>query len=268
MTLGLTSAMFTSCNDDDDAVIAVQSIDLNKATMALAIGSSESLQATINPENATDKTITWTSSNNAVATVDNTGKVTAIANDTATITAQVGDKTATCTVTVSAASSSIAWNFSDTSVLGDPEDSYKVFTTVELFDGLTAHAAAHPWYIHIEPTTTTVSGQLWDGYTFTKYLRLGGTGYTPYKPAAGIATRFLKFNVKKACKVTAYGSSATGGSKRPMVLESYNAVYTDTVYCNVNKPTKMEFNYTGAGEDLYLYSGSSAMNLFMVKIDY
>ena len=49
---------------------------------------------------ATDRAVTWSSSDPAVATVDETGLVTALANGTAVITAQVGGKTASCTVDV------------------------------------------------------------------------------------------------------------------------------------------------------------------------
>ena len=52
------------------------------------------------PDNATDKTVTWSIDKTSVATVDATGKVTAVAEGTATITAKAGDKTATCKVTV------------------------------------------------------------------------------------------------------------------------------------------------------------------------
>jgi len=73
------------------------------ATLELVTGKSGNLTATVTPPDADDTTVTWTSSNETVATVDNTGKVTAIAAGTATITAKAGDKTATCQVTVTVA---------------------------------------------------------------------------------------------------------------------------------------------------------------------
>ena len=81
--------------------VAVTGINLNKTTLALTEGNSETLIATVTPENATDKT-TWTSSKLSVATVEN-GKVTAVAAGNATISAKAGSFTATCTVTVTAA---------------------------------------------------------------------------------------------------------------------------------------------------------------------
>lgn len=84
------------------AVIAVTGIELNKTELTLEIGDEETLTATVSPENATDKTVTWTSDKENIATVDNTGKVTAIKNGTATITATANGKTATCSITVNA----------------------------------------------------------------------------------------------------------------------------------------------------------------------
>ena len=74
-------------------------ISLNKAATTIYTGNTETLIATVEPTDTTD-TVVWTSSKESVATVDNTGKVTAVAPGTATITAKAGDKTATCTVTV------------------------------------------------------------------------------------------------------------------------------------------------------------------------
>lgn len=74
-------------------------IKLNKSETTIYTGNTETLVATVEPSDTTD-TVVWTSSKESVATVDNTGKVTAVAPGTATITAKAGDKTATCTVTV------------------------------------------------------------------------------------------------------------------------------------------------------------------------
>lgn len=81
--------------------VAVESVTLNKTELTLEVGGEETLTATVAPDNATNKTVTWSSSNNTVATVAN-GKVTAVAAGTATITATADGKSATCTVTVNA----------------------------------------------------------------------------------------------------------------------------------------------------------------------
>lgn len=82
---------------------SVSSISLNKSDMLLYCGESEKLIATITPSNATNKAVSWSSSNSAVATVDQTGKVTAKSLGTATITASTTDGSnlgATCKVEV------------------------------------------------------------------------------------------------------------------------------------------------------------------------
>ena len=81
------------------APVAVSSVTLNTNKRELIDGSTVTLTATVLPADATDKTVTWSSSDPAVATVDN-GTVTAVGVGTATITAKAGDVTATCTVTV------------------------------------------------------------------------------------------------------------------------------------------------------------------------
>ena len=83
--------------------VNVESIALNENTLTLYTNrdpKTATLTATVSPDNATDKTVAWTSADEKVATVEN-GVVTAVGNGTTTITAQAGDKTAVCTVTVS-----------------------------------------------------------------------------------------------------------------------------------------------------------------------
>lgn len=86
-----------------DPVVAVTGVTLDKTEATLEVGEAVKLTATVAPENAADKTVTWTSSDAAVATVDAEGNVTAIAAGVATITAKAGEATATCKVTVKSA---------------------------------------------------------------------------------------------------------------------------------------------------------------------
>ncbi len=74
-------------------------IALNKDTLTVWEGGSDSLIATVTPSDSTD-TVVWSSDNTSVATVDNTGNVTGVAVGTAKITATAGTKSATCKVTV------------------------------------------------------------------------------------------------------------------------------------------------------------------------
>ena len=84
------------------ADVPATGVTLDKTELSLTEGESATLTATVEPENATDKAIVWTSSDNAVATVEN-GVVTAVKAGTATITAACGSAKAECTVTVTAA---------------------------------------------------------------------------------------------------------------------------------------------------------------------
>ncbi|MBR6407191.1 MAG: Ig domain-containing protein [Clostridia bacterium] len=80
--------------------VDVASVTLNKSSLTLEEEKSETLTATVKPDDATDKTVKWKSDKESVATVDNNGKVTAVKEGTAKITATAGGKSATCDVTV------------------------------------------------------------------------------------------------------------------------------------------------------------------------
>ena len=81
-------------------VISVTSVELSKTELKLKEGESETLTATVKPDDASNKTVTWSTSDATVATVDSNGKVTAVKYGTATITAKAGEKSATCAVSV------------------------------------------------------------------------------------------------------------------------------------------------------------------------
>ncbi|NFM30659.1 Ig domain-containing protein [Clostridium botulinum] len=82
--------------------IKAESISLDKISMDLLEGSSDKLNAKVLPEDATNKKVVWSSSDEKIATVDKDGKVTAIKEGQATITAKVEgtDLTATCKINV------------------------------------------------------------------------------------------------------------------------------------------------------------------------
>ena len=80
--------------------VLVSSVTLDKTNLSLIKGETAIITATVKPDDATDKTVTWSSSDESVAKVDG-GKVTAVNAGRATITAKCGDKKAECSVTVS-----------------------------------------------------------------------------------------------------------------------------------------------------------------------
>ena len=84
-------------------IVPVSQITLNKAETSISVGNSETLTATVTPENAANKALTWASSDEDVATVAPDGTVTAVKAGAATITATAADgsgKSAVCKVTV------------------------------------------------------------------------------------------------------------------------------------------------------------------------
>lgn len=91
------------------STIAVTGVSLNKTSLSLTVGGSQSLSATVSPSNASDKSVSWKSSDTSVATVDGSGNVKAVKAGTATITVTTkdGSKTATCKVTVTEAKPSV-----------------------------------------------------------------------------------------------------------------------------------------------------------------
>lgn len=95
-----------SCNTDVYVgVYPLTSIFLSRTSVTLTAGKQTSLSVTYNPDNTTaSRDVTWTSSDTKVATVDGSGRVTAVAQGTAAIMAKVSGKTAVCNVTVQAVS--------------------------------------------------------------------------------------------------------------------------------------------------------------------
>ena len=102
-TILLMSAVlvsFAACKKD--SLIYVTGVELDATELELEVGGTAVLTATVLPEDATDKTVTWTSSAPGIASVDENGTISGLSagNAVVTVTTTDGGKTAECSVTV------------------------------------------------------------------------------------------------------------------------------------------------------------------------
>lgn len=105
--VGLGNAVITvSCGGIDASCeitvnpVTSTSVTVEPSELILAVGEERSLNATVYPENTTDKSVIWSSSDESVAVVDENGVVTAVAAGTAVVSAMNGENEGTCAVTV------------------------------------------------------------------------------------------------------------------------------------------------------------------------
>ena len=100
--------------------VAPTGISLNKSELELVVDQPEALVAYVEPLDATDKSVTWTSDKPEVATVNEEGKVTGVAEGEANITAQIGQFSATCKVTVKEAKPYLEWDVDQKKLVETP----------------------------------------------------------------------------------------------------------------------------------------------------
>ena len=168
----------------EDVKIGVTSVTLDKTDLTLDVNGTAKLNITVKPDDATTKTVTWKSDNEGVAIVDNNGNVTAKAAGTATITATVDGKSASCKVTVNGQTTTV------------PVQSVELNqTTLELKAGNTATLTAT-----VKPESATDKTVTW---TSDKPEIAAVEGGTVTAKAAGTAIITAKAGDKTAtCTVT------------------------------------------------------------------
>lgn len=154
---------------EEEVEIEAESITLSTASADMLIGESMTLTATVLPENTTDKTVTWTSSESSIAGVDDNGTVTAVSAGTAVITATtVNGRTAECTVTVQAAPMIGDYFYSDGTWSTELDENKTPVGLVFYIGDITAEDAAlateYPGCIHglvVSLNNTNADGTTW-----------------------------------------------------------------------------------------------------------
>lgn len=144
---------------NENTTVLATGVTLNKNTLALMKGSSETLTATVAPADTTDKTLTWTTSNASVATVAN-GTVTAVGAGTTTITVTTANgKTATCQVTVNVLASGVGLNKNNLSLIkGSSELLTATVAPADTTDKILTWASSNANVATVENGTVTAIG--------------------------------------------------------------------------------------------------------------
>ena len=289
-------------------VFPVESVTLDKTSMQMTEGDEFTLKATVKPDNATNKTISWSSSNTAVATVAD-GKVTAIKEGKATITVKTDDggKTATCEVTVKARPKAEALEISFTNTSGTfggdlyIDSNYDFAVTVTPEDAL----AEFEWSVENEDIAT-ITGN--NNTARIKTKDYGRTAVVVTDKISGISKRYeistcvTNFKFTEKSNDTSYGLpvlTLTVGEQHQISC-SYSPQYATKVfqyleafkfreiyeplntYVIVSKPSTVEIDENGMitaknvgttmmetlGSGVYDYPNSSSGVFIRVKEKY
>ena len=239
--------------------VAVTSVSLDKTSLSLTAGNSSTLTATVYPTNATNQNVSWSSSNTSVATVNN-GTVTAVAAGTAaiTVTTADGNKTASCSVTVTNPSGSTV------SLAVYPAYVY-VNEPFAIIDGGTA---ANPQFGAYNSSTGTQIGQLLinGSWTSSGYNTISGTGplaatarvvslasSTVLKIRTSDSSTYDKQTVTGLSSGYGYIQGTVSANTNDVVTASQNGVVLGTAQVDSGDQVKIAVK-SGSGITLSVYS--------------
>ena len=192
--------------------VEVTDISLNKNSLGLIIGNSDTLTANITPSNATNKSVTWSSSNSSIISVDNSGKVTAKAIGSATITAKTANgKEASATVTSDVKNITLT-------VGNQTISKYGTITSTNITVNIDANG------YNVPDSLITWSAPDTSGYTAPAYMSTNGKTATVTARDVWNGTASVPITVKinnKQVKTTIYVESAINISNLSNGINSY-----------------------------------------------
>ena len=204
----------------NDNIVKPTGVTVSPSTLSLESGATGTLTATVTPSNATDKSVTWSSSNTSVATVSN-GTVTAVGAGTATITATTSNgKTATATVTVTGKSVTYIEN----GIYFEKPSGWGNSINVYIYDSATNSSVGAAWpgyamkadgngvyYYEYKPTTSTTKVIFNDGANQVPGSKMPGFDFENrgYYTSAGFDHTVEKQTVVEVASVTLNKTSAT-----------------------------------------------------------
>ena len=239
------------------ATVPVTGVTLDKTTLELFTGNTATLTATVQPSDATNQNVTWESSNTEVATVGANGKVTAVGEGNATITATAADgsgKFATCEVTV-------VHTWGDVSYTWSKDD--------EGNQTCTATRTCENNALHTESATATVTGVQTKAPTCTE---MGETTYT-----ATFSVDWAEEQTKTVMDIPATGHHYVNGyctecghrdpDYRPDPISYYN-IYVEDVCDGVEVSTSKQVVREGGSISVYVEKDTANYTFDNFKVYY
>ena len=226
------------------SIVNVTGVSLNKTSLSIPVGESETLTATVAPAGATNKNVTWSSNKESVATVVD-GVVTGVSEGTATITVTTedGGKTATCDVTVTAAPTAVVTLDFTSNTWGFPEGT-KTVTSTDYSNG---------------KYTITLEGSTGNGYyydTDANNLLIGKKDATLTLPA-------FAFNVKR---IKVYGADGAAAGVTFNVFVGDDAVSTQVTSSKVTQTFDIAADKQAEGT-VYVIKVTNPNNMRISKIE-
>lgn len=218
----------------DTSTINVESVTLNQSIVTLTQGDTITLTATVSPKNASNKNVKWSTSDSNVASVDNSGKVTALSVGTVTVTATTedGNKTASCTIYISEPQTKVS--------------SIKLNSTKVTL----AKKAAFKLTATVSPTSATNSNVTWSSSN-EKIATVTSSGkVTAISSGSAIITAVAQdgSNVSSTCKITVPKGASykiTYKLNKGTNADANPSYYATGSSIKLKKPTRK--NYTFAG---------------------